>query len=852
MPIRFGQFELDPRRYELTCEGRVIKLERIPMKLLFFLAESNGALVTRQAITEHLWGGDVFVDAQHSVNTAINKLRTALRDDLADPRFIQTVKGMGYRFIAKVEVIGETPAAAAPVAPTPSALSIGSHPEAAEAPPSQPAGAVSRSDSAAGIPLPSTSEADSLATSTGLPSAEKAPDVRGPEDRLPVAVAAEPPKARSGPATKFALIGIAAVLGALLATAGIYYRWHRKTPLTDKDTIVLAEFLNATGNTVFDDTLKTALSVSLRQSPFLNVLPDSQFAETLKLMEHPPDAKLTPETIRELCQRVGSKAYVSGSIVSLGSQYVLGLKAVNCANGDLLAEDQATAASKESVLEALDVAASKLRGQLGESLATVEKFDVPLEQATTSSLEALKALSLGTIAAEQQGVAAALPWHRRAIELDPNFAMAYKVVGDDYYGLGEVGRAREYLTRAFELRQNTSEWEKLELAAAYYRNVTGELDKAAQVLEEEIESYPRQWLVYGGLASVFVQQGQYEKAAEITRQAIRIVPDKGGYGNLANCELALQHVDEARKIISEAQALKGGDDYPLHESLYALAFLGGDSAGIAEQQKWFASRSQFANFGLSFASDTEAYAGHLGKARELTRQAVDSALRADDKENGAIWEAIEAQREAAFGNSALARQMAAEALKLSGASQGVESEAALAFAMAGDAGKAQSLARNLGERFPLDTQMQSIWLPTIQAQAALAGNNTASALATLQSNSPIEFGQILYVLNISCLYPTYVRGEAYLAAGQGAAAAAEFQKILDHSGIVWNCWTGAMAHLGVARANALQSRTAHGSDAEAAHARAQAAYREFFNLWKDADSDIPVLRAARAEYAELR
>jgi len=846
MPIRFGKFELDSRRYQLTCEGREIKLEPIPMKLLFYLVESKGALVNRQAITEHLWGKDVFVDAQHSVNTAINKLRTALQDDLADPKFIQTVKGMGYRFVAEVEICGDPLAVEAlPSMLTPS---NGSRPEASS---QQPAAVVMSSDSGAGGTLTSIPEPDGGTDSPGTHLLESAVVARGQEELLPPVTVADAPKPHSVWTAKSSRIGIIVLFVALVAAGGVYYRSHRDSPLTDKDTIVLAEFVNSTGNAVFDDTLKTALSVSLRQSPFLNVLPDSQFSETLKLMERLPDAKLTPEGTRELCQRVGSKAYVSGSIVSLGSQYVLGLKAVNCQNGDLLAEEQATATSKESVLDALGRAASKLRTELGESLATVQKFDVPLERTTTSSLEALKALSLGTIAAEQQGVTAALPWHQRAIELDPNFAMAYKALGDDYYGLGEVERASGYLTRAFQLRQNTSGREKLELDAAYYRNVTGELDKAANALEEEIQSYPRQWLVYGTLASVFVQQGQYEKAAEITRQAMREAPDKGGYGNLANCTLALQRLDETRKTINDAQALRGGDDYPLHESLYALAFLGGDSAGIVEQQKWFASRPQFENFGLALASDTEAYAGHLKNARELTRQAVDSALRADDKENGAIWEAIGAQREAAYGNPALARSIAAEALKLASTSQGVESETALASALAGDTEKAQSLARDLEKRFPLDTQMQLLWLPAIQAQAALANRNPALALATLQSNSPVKFGQILYVLNVSCLYPTYVRGEAYLAAGQGTAAAAEFQKILDHSGIVWNCWTGAMAHLGVARANALQSRTAQGSDAEAARTRAQAAYRDFFTLWKDADPDIPVLKAAKAEFAEL-
>ncbi|HEX7424373.1 MAG TPA: tetratricopeptide repeat protein [Terriglobales bacterium] len=645
---------------------------------------------------------------------------------------------------------------------------------------------------------------------------------------------------------------MAVVLIALLVAGGLYYRSHQNKRLTEKDTIVLADFANSTGDAVFDDTLKTALSVALRQSPFLNVLSDNQVAKTMQLMTRAASTKLTPEVARELCQRTGSKAYIAGSIGSLGSEYVLGLKAVNCQNGDTLAQEQVTAASKEKVLDALGEAASKLRGELGESLATVQKFDVPLEQATTSSLEALRAYSLGIKAEHEKGPAAGLPYHQRAIQLDPNFAMGYRAVGNDYSSLGELGRASEYFTKAFQLREHASEREKLKITADYYRVVTGELDKAAQTYQEEIESYPRESPAYGNLGIVYASQGQYEKAAEITRRAMRLAPDRGGfYDNLANYAVALQRFDEARQIIHEAQARKL-DDFAMHNTSYALAFLGTDSAAMAEQQQWFAGKPDFENWGLALASDTEAYAGHVGKARELTKRAVDSAIRADSKESGAIWQAIAAQREAAYGNATEARQTAAEAFKLAPASQGVASEAALAFAMAGDTARAESLAQDLGKRFPLGTQMQSLWLPAIQAQLALDRKNPALALNALQAASPFELGLIPFVNNISCLYHVYVRGEAYLAAGQGSAAAAEFQKILDHSGIVWNCWTGALAHLGLARANALESRTSQGADADAARVRALAAYKDFLALWKDADPDVPILKEAKAEYAKLQ
>ena len=646
------------------------------------------------------------------------------------------------------------------------------------------------------------------------------------------------------------LAGVAAVAVVLGVGASLYFA-RKAQALTEKDTIVLSDFTNTTGDAIFDDTLKTALNISLRQSPFLNVLSDSEVARNLKLMTRPMDTKMTPEVARELCQRAGSKAYLAGSIGSLGSEYVLGLKAVNCRSGDTLAEDQMTAASKEKVLDTLGQAASKLRGELGESLATVQKLDVPLEQATTSSLEALQAYSLAVKASNERGNAAALPYDQRAIQLDPNFALGYNAVGDDYYNLGELGRASEYYTKAFELREHVSEREKLSIAADYYRNVTGELDKAAQTYQEAIESYPRRAGAYGNLGNAYSQQGQYEKAAEITRQALRLAPDSSlAYANLTNFTLALQRSDEARQSIHEAQARKL-DDFIFHNALYTLAFLGADSAAMTEQQQWFAGKPE-ENFGLALASDTEAYGGHLGKARELTKRAVDSAIRADSKENGAIWQANAALQQAAYGNASEARQSAAEALKLAPASQGVENEAALAFAMTGDSARAGSLAQDLGKRYPLDTQVQSLWLPAIQAQVALNKKNPAASLNTLQAASRIELGTIPFVANLSCLYHVYVRGEAYLAAGQGSAAAAEFQKILDHSGIVWNCWTGALARLGVARANALQARTSQAADADAARVRALAAYKDFLALWKDADPDIPILKEAKAEYAKLQ
>jgi Tfp pilus assembly protein PilF/tRNA A-37 threonylcarbamoyl transferase component Bud32 len=659
-------------------------------------------------------------------------------------------------------------------------------------------------------------------------------------------------------------------------------RSRREPALTDKDTIVIGDFANSTGDAVFDGTLRTALTVALEQSPFLDVLSDNKVAATLKLMMRPAGAKLAPDVARELCQRAGSKAYIAGSIDALGSQYVLGLKAVNCSTGDTLAEEQSTANGKEKVLDALGEAAAKLRRQLGESLPTINKYDIPLSEATTSSLEALQAFSAGGQAYEK-GPEATLPYHQRAIQLDPSFAMGYAAVGEDYSTLSEVGRASEYFTKAFQLREHASEREKLLISGSYYESVTGELDKAAQTNQELIESYPRYAEGFLNLGGSYASQGQYEKAIEVTRQAQRLSPDSvGTYENLANDLLASQQFDQARQEMQEMQARKL-DDYLAHNALYGLAFLSGDPAAMTVEQQWFASNRGVENYGLSLASDTEAYDGQLAKARELTNRSVDSGLRADNKEGSAIWMENAALREAAFGNFPQARVSAEAGLKLDPASQGVAAEAALTYAMAGDTARGESLAQDLNRRYPLDTQMQSLWLPAIRAQLALDSRNASAAVSDLQpALPPLEYGQIFFVANLSCLYPTYLRGQAYLAAGDGAAAAGEFQKILDHSGIVWNCWTGSLAHLGLGRAYALEAgidfasppghlsrllkhlvgkqpekaaESAANSQGVAqpdALAKSRAAYQGFFALWKDADPDIPIYRQAKAEYGRLQ
>jgi eukaryotic-like serine/threonine-protein kinase len=646
------------------------------------------------------------------------------------------------------------------------------------------------------------------------------------------------------------ILATACLLLAVLIGAGLYYRSYGVKPLTEQDTLVLADFTNTTGDTLFDGALKTALTVALRQSPFLNVLPDSKAAKSLKLMALPPDTKLTPEVARALCQRAGGKAFVAGAIASLDREYVLQLKAVNCQDGDVLAKTQVSASDKGKVVDALGHAASELRVALGESLNTVRRFDTPLAEATTPSLEALKAFTLGRNAVSAKGEAAALPYHLRAIELDPGFATAYRAAGADYDGLGETGRAAEYYTKAFQVRERASEEERLLIAGIYYQGVTGELDKAIAVYQQQIQDFPHR-AYYTGLGNLYLFKGEYKNAAKAHAEDLRRWPDVGTkYRNLATTMLAMQDLDQARRIVQQAHA-RNLDDFAMRETLYALAFIQRDSSALAEQQHWFAGKPE-ENYGLSLDSDTEAYFGRLANAREKTRQAVDSAVHADSKETAAVYAENAALREAAFGNMAAARQAASQGLKMAPNSTDAAAEAALAFAMAGDETRAKSLTHDLNQRLPLHTQMQSLWLPAIRAQLALQRKNPAEAVDDLTASSSMELALIPFVVNISCMYPTYIRGEAYLAAGEGRAAAAEFQRILDHSGIVWNCWTGSLAHLGVARANALESRTLQGAEADAARARGLAAYKDFLDSWKNADPNLPLLKQAKGEFAQLR
>jgi eukaryotic-like serine/threonine-protein kinase len=624
----------------------------------------------------------------------------------------------------------------------------------------------------------------------------------------------------------------------VIVAAGSYFYFHRTPKLTDKDTIVLADFTNTTGDAVFDGTLRQGLSVQLEQSPFLSIISDQQIQQTLQMMNQKPEAKLTPDIARELCQRTASAAVLDGSIAQIGTQYLLTLKAVNCSSGESLASTEAQASDKNHVLDALGKMASEIRDKLGESLTTVQKFDTPLVQATTPSLEALQAYSTAYQAAIGQGdFTTARHLFQQAIKLDPNFAMAYLGLGLSSGAVGDTALASENIRKAFGLRAGVSEREKLWIESEY-QNLIGNRERSEQVFEVWAHTYPRDWVPRHELGFVYLELGQYDKALAEFREALRLYPESGLiYDSLVLTYTRLNRLEEARATAEEAKT-KHIDSPELRVSLYTLAFLQNDGAGMEHQVAFGAGKPGLEEWLLAGEAETAAYFGQLEKARNFSRQAVASAERTDENAAAAGYEVNAALREALFGNEREARQRATAALRLF-TGQHVRYGTGLALSIAGDATRAQALADDLNKRFPDDTIVQFNYLPTLHAQLALSRNDARKAVETLQAATPYEMGSVGGILP---LCPAYVRGLAYLVAHQGGEAAAEFQKILDHRGIVLNEPIGVLAHLGLAHAYVLQGDTA----------KAKAAYQDFLTLWKDADPDIPILIAAKAEYAKLQ
>jgi serine/threonine protein kinase/tetratricopeptide (TPR) repeat protein len=641
------------------------------------------------------------------------------------------------------------------------------------------------------------------------------------------------------------LIPAAAILVAVIG-GFLYFRSHTAAThpaaaaLTEKDTVVLADFDNKTGDALFDDTLKQGLFVQLEQSPFLELVSENKVNQTLKMMGRPAGDRLTPDVAREVCQRTGSKAMLTGSITGLGSQFVIGLRTVNCDTGDVLAGAQEQAAGKEAVLKALDAAAVSLRGKLGESLSSVQKYATPVAEATTTSLEALRAYSLGQKTRNAKGETAALPFFKRAVELDPKFAMAFRALARGYSNVNEAGRAAEYARKAYDLREKVSERERFSIEGFYYLTASGELEKAAQTFELWKQTYPRDEVPYVDLGFISACRGSWEKALEESRESLRLEPnDVTNYLNLANAYTNLNRLDEAAAVYKQAEERKLESEFLLSYR-YQLAFLKGDRLQLAQSAAAAIGKPGTEDLLLASQADTEGWYGKLKNAHELTRRAMDSAQQNDAKETAATYQAAAALREVESGNREQARAEANAALKLA-PNRDVRVVAALALARAADVAGVEKLAAELDKTYPLDTLVQRNWLPTIRAAIALERKDPNRAIELLKESTAIELGQSTSALTIY-LCPAYVRGEAYLMLHDGTAAAAEFQKFIEHRGVVANFPFGALARLQVARAYAMQGDTA----------KAKAAYQDFLTLWKDADPDIPILIQAKSEYAKLK
>ena len=782
--LRFEDFELDLRSYQVRRAGGMLRLERIPMEILFLLAERRGQLVTREEIIEKLWGKNAFLDTDNAINTAIRKIRQVLEDDPAQPRFVQTVTGKGYRFIGRlVEGVG-------------------------------------------------------VDARESIAAEEQEAVEEEPVPPLPV-----PGRINSRWGIAAGVFAVSVLFGA----AYIYFRYApRKHTLTETDTIVLAHFTNTTGDPVFDGTMRQGLTVQLEQSPFLSLVSEDRIQQMLRLMGKPADARLTPEIAREICERTASAAVLDGSIAGLGSQYVLGLRARDCHTGDVLVEEQVQAARKEEVLNALSQAASKFRTRLGESLTTVKQYNTPLAEATTPSLEALKAYSVGWQVSYSSGSAPSVPFFKRAIEIDPDFASAYASLGRMYGDIGEFALSAQNTAKAYQLRDRASDQEKFFISVNYDLQVTGNLERVQQTCALWMRAYPRladpHSLLSGGVYSYL---GKYEKAVEEVKIALGIDPDFSiGYSLLAADYLALGRTAEAEQALQQAYERKLDNPY-FHVQRYVIAFLKGDTAGMEREAAQSREKPGVDDWMSNAEGFVSAYSGHLEAARELSRSAADSARNSGRRDAEALYEADAAVREALFGNATAARHRATRAVVLS-KSRDVAYEAGFALALIGDS-RSQQLTDELSRRLPESTTVRFVYTPTLRAILALNQNRPSKAVELLQTAIPYELGNPSGggsepLLGAGNLYPAYVRGLAYLAAHRGTEAAAEFQKILDHRGIVLSDPIGPMAHLQLGRAYALVGDKN----------KARAAYNDFLILWRSADPGIPILKRSTAESLNLR
>jgi DNA-binding winged helix-turn-helix (wHTH) protein/tetratricopeptide (TPR) repeat protein len=772
---RFGAYEADFRRRELRTAGSCLRLQEKPLAALALLIEKHGEIVTHDEFRRRLWPGNVIVEFDRNLATVVNRLRNALHDTAAEPKYIETIPRVGYRFIAPVEHVYEELAAGEAVA---RAEQVPMHPS-------------------------------QLALT------------RRPSHRLRWVFAG-------------GVVLVAAAMGVRLTLAPPDAGSSR--PLTWKDSVVVGDFANSTGDVVFDGTLRQGLLSQLERSPYLNLVSDSRIAQTLALMARPRDTTLAPTLAREICQRIGSAAAIEGSISAIGRQYVVNLSASNCKTGDVLAREQATAGEKEKVLGALGDAAAHLRERLGESLPALPVNEAPPENVTTTSLEALQAYSIGYrhLLVDNESVPAT-PFFVRAIALDPTFAMAYARLGRCYDSEDEPGKAAEYFAKAHALRQHASEREQFYIDSYYEFVSTGRLEAAAQNLELWAQTYPNDPAPLAALGNLYTTLGQFEKALDWRRRALQVDPSIGlNYGNLAQNLVQVERFEEARQIGRLAQD-RHFDSISLRWWLRWGEFLDGkpdDRAGIVGPlldrplaQEWVLMQD------AAFA----AWAGRLALARDDTQASVDGYARIGLKENVATREIEGALRDALAGNSDIARRWARSAMAHFDSDQ-VRADVAIVFALTGDAANALALVEAIAGRSPEATVVKGNYLPVVRAALALHAGDPSSAVGALAAAQPYGAGWLGLPL-----LPIYLRGQAYLALKDGAKAAAEFDRLRGG-----NCVTGfnfpcALAALQLARAHAIEG------DVETSRAD----YERFIAQWKDADADVPLLQAARDEYGKL-
>jgi DNA-binding winged helix-turn-helix (wHTH) protein/tetratricopeptide (TPR) repeat protein len=792
--VRLGVFEVDLRAGELRQgDGAVLVLPDQPLQILRMLIEADGEIVTREEICQRLWPNDTIVEFDTSINTAIKKLRRALVDSADEPHYIGTIAKRGYRLLVPVERV-----------------------------------AIENSDEE----LPPAVSNDGLERPTPVVSGAGVAAQPALEGTAP-ATAAQP---RAPSRWKWVVVF---VCGAALAGT-LYWRAHRAPKLTERDTVVLADFDNKTGDSVFDDTLKQALSIQLEQSPFLNVLSDDKTADTLKLMNRPAGERITREIGRELCLRSNSQALLEGTIAAIGNRYLVELKAANCQTGDTLASSEAEAEDRNHVLPALSTSANQLRQKLGESLASVQKFNQPLEQVTTSSLEALQAYTQGTKAENEAGGPAGVAHFKRAIDFDPNFAIAYAALGNAYAATYESSETTRYITKAYELRDRVTLRERFNIESMYYQTILGEIEKAIDTYQEWIRYYPNDDFPHVNLATDYNCLGQYDKGAVEARLAVQLQPGVDNYRNLVTSYMGMNRLDEAKDVIAEAEK-RGIDGYPIRQWQYYLAFIQGDSVVMAQQDAWAKGKPLFEALQYTLSSSVEGYHGRFSKARELMQRAEETATRAGAKELVALMKVIHGPNEAEVGDPQIALSSVKAALPPKGTeTSNVAPTAALTLALLGREAEARALADSIDKDSPHDTLAQTYTIPTIRAAIELGANRPWNAIKLLQPVGPHELGEL--PLPPNAVYPAYLRGLAYLKAGQAKEAAAEFQKVIDHPGITQLHLQGALAHVQLARAQTMMGDTA----------AARKSYEHFLILWKDADPDLPIYRQAKAEYAKLR